>query len=175
MTAIQLPNNLTLEPITPDHSAALYQLISEQRVRLAEWLAWPNFIQSAEDYRGFIDRCLTERAQGESAVYCILWQGKPIGTAGYVALLPELKKGEIGYWLSADCEGYGLATQVVTALISLGAESGLSKIEASVATTNSRSMAVCERAGLHIEATIAQDEFLNGKILDHHKYARFIN
>jgi ribosomal-protein-serine acetyltransferase len=171
---ITVNDHIELELISKKHADDLFHLIDEHRSYLAKWLIWPNFTKTVDDYLGFVERSRIEFAKEESLVCVILYEGKAVGTAGYIDLNKNLEKGEIGYWLASDFQGKGIITQVTQALIDFGFEElGLSKVELATATENHKSQAVCERLGLTLEGVISHAERLNGILVAHNKYAVF--
>jgi ribosomal-protein-serine acetyltransferase len=171
---IPVNDRIELELISKKHADDLFQLIDEDRDYLAQWLVWPNFTKTVDDYLGFVERSRIEFAKEESLVCVILFNGKPVGTAGYIDLNKNLEKGEIGYWLASSFQGKGIITQVTEALIQYGFhELGLSKVEIATAVENHKSQAVCERLGLTLEGVVANAERLNGVLVAHNKYAMF--
>lgn len=62
---------------------------------------------------------------------------------------------EIGYWIRADAEGQGYATEAVAALTRVGFEiEKLERIEIHCEPANERSAAVARRLGYELEATL---------------------
>lgn len=174
MFSIHVSDAITLELISYDHSAELYTLIEKDKDYLSRWLTWPDYITCKEDFDGFVKRSLIEYANEESIVFCIVYNGRPVGTAAFIDLQKPLEKGEIGYWITPSAQGNGIATQVSVRLITLGFEKlGLSKVEASVAVDNKPSQSVCTRAGMTVEGVIANVEKIGNQIRSHKKYAIF--
>jgi ribosomal-protein-serine acetyltransferase len=174
MFSINIDDVVSLELISYSRAEELYSIISRDREYLAQWLTWPKYISELSDYVGFIKRSLIEYANEETLVFSILYEGKAIGTAGFIDIQKDLEKGEIGYWIDSTYQGKGLATKVSKKLIDLGFEKlMLSKIEASVAVENTKSQKVCERSGMGVEGVLSHVERINGKLLSHKKYSVF--
>ena len=174
MFSINIDNSLALELISYDRASELYSIIERDREYLAQWLTWPRYVSCADDYVAFVKRSLIEYANEESLVFSVVFDGRAIGTAGFIDIQKDLEKGEIGYWIDSSYQGKGVATKVSTKLIQLGFEKlGLSKIEASVAVENQKSQKVCERSGMVVEGILANVERISGDLRSHKKYAAF--
>jgi len=170
--ALNIDEELSLELINPLHADALAKLIDLDREYLSQWLAWPPFINSENDYLGFVKRSLHEHAEGTTLVCAVIFQGKPVGTAGFVDINNNLKKAEIGYWLAANVQGKGIITRVCNKLTEIAFNDlKLDKVGISVATENFASQRVCERLGMVVEGIVKNEERIGDRILDHKKYA----
>jgi ribosomal-protein-alanine N-acetyltransferase len=70
----------------------------------------------------------------------------------------EEEKAEIGYWLTADVRGKGIATQATKLLTEFGFESiGFHRIEALVVESNKPSLKVLENAG-YVQEGVLRDK-----------------
>jgi ribosomal-protein-serine acetyltransferase len=70
---------------------------------------------------------------------------------------PEMRSGEVGYWLDADYVGRGLVTRAVTAILDHAFGSlGLERIGLHATADNVRSRSVAERLGFTLEGTIRE-------------------
>ncbi|OFI36855.1 hypothetical protein BIU82_11680 [Arthrobacter sp. SW1] len=77
----------------------------------------------------------------------------------------------VGWVIHPDFQGRAFAREAATALLELCFGIGAHRITASVDTDNSRSMALCERLGMELEATHREDRYEDGRWCDTHIYA----
>lgn len=83
----------------------------------------------------------------------------------------DLKKVDIGYWISADYQSKGIVSKCVTKLITMAfTDLAMEKVEISAAVDNQPSRRVCERLGFKLEGIITRAEKINGHVLDHAIY-----
>jgi ribosomal-protein-alanine N-acetyltransferase len=83
------------------------------------------------------------------------YDGKFAGALSFHTLVLEEEKAEIGYWLTADVRGKGIATQATKLLTEYGFESiGFHRIEALVVESNVPSLKVLSNAGYKQEGVL---------------------
>jgi RimJ/RimL family protein N-acetyltransferase len=83
------------------------------------------------------------------------YDGKFAGGFSFHTLVLEEEKAEIGYWLSADVRGKGIATQAAKLLTEYGFETiGFHRIEALVVESNMASLKVLSKAGYRQEGVL---------------------
>ncbi|WP_340113923.1 GNAT family N-acetyltransferase [Maribellus mangrovi] len=98
--------------------------------------------------------------------------GEFIGVAGLTLSLNRFKLGEIFYSIHPEFWGNGFATELAKALISAGFNHfKLHKVEAGVATENSRSIKVLEKAGMTREGRRRKVLPIRGVWKDNFHYA----
>jgi RimJ/RimL family protein N-acetyltransferase len=83
------------------------------------------------------------------------YDGKFAGALSFHTLVLEEEKAEIGYWLTADVRGKGIATQATKLLTEYGFERiGFHRIEALVVESNVPSLKVLSNAGYKQEGVL---------------------
>lgn len=81
--------------------------------------------------------------------------------------------GTLGYWLTADAEGYGYMTEAVTAVCDWAFQHlYLSRVEAAILPENGRSRRVLERTGFLEEGYAKSYLEINGLRQDHVLFAK---
>lgn len=99
-------------------------------------------------------------------------KGKFIGIAGMNLSLDKFKSGELYYKLLPDSWGNGYATELAQLLIKSGFETfKLHRIEAGVATENTASIRVLEKAGMTREGRHRKILPIRGAWKDNYHYA----
>ncbi len=95
-----------------------------------------------------------------------------IGVAGLTLSLNRFKLGEIFYLLLPEFWGMGYATEIARTLVKSGFEDfNLHKVEAGVATGNTRSIKVLEKAGMTREGQRRKILPIRGEWKDNFHYA----
>jgi len=153
-------------------AAALFALVDANRSYLREWLPWLDHVRSVDDIREFL-RGVSERERaGSSLELAIVHDGALAGVAGFRALDPGNRSGELGYWLAADRQGRGIVTGACRALARHGFESlGLHRLVLIAASANARSRGVAERLGFRLEGELREYEWLYDHFVDAALYA----
>ena len=171
MFSLDVEKGLKLVLIEPKVAPRLFEIVTKEREYLSQWLAWPPHVDGEEFFLSFIKRSLHDYADGKSLVCNIFYEDKLVGNVSFNQIDDQLKKVEIGYWLSAEYQGHGIMTKSVSKLIDIAFnELNMQKVEISAAVGNTSSRKVCERLGLSLEGVITRAENLNGRIVDHAVY-----
>ncbi|WP_159737799.1 GNAT family N-acetyltransferase [Vibrio atypicus] len=171
MFTIAIDDELKLALVQESFALHYVELLSEQEEYLSQWLAWPAFCQSEQDFRLFIQRMLHEYADGKSMTCAIFYQGEIVGNCSFNTINHDTKCTEVGYWLSQKHQGKGIVTRVVTKLIDIAFnEHMLEKVQLAAAKDNLASRAVAERCGMTLEGIVTNREKVGDRILDHAIY-----
>lgn len=95
-----------------------------------------------------------------------------IGLAGFSLSNDRFKQGEIYYKLHPDHWGYGYATELSKRLVTLGFNHfNLHRVEAGVATANTKSIRVLEKIGMTREGLHRKILPIRGEWIDNYHYA----
>lgn len=172
MFTLTVNNNLKLALVQPSFAECYYQIVSEQRDYLKQWLAWPEHADNVEFFQAFIKKSLHDYADGKSLTCAMIYHDEIVGNISFNSISTALKKVEIGYWLRQDYQGKGIVSQSVTTLINYAFEQlKMDVVEISVAVDNQPSRKVCERLGFTLNGVITNAENLNGRIVNHAVYS----
>ena len=174
---------VTLRLLHGPDAPALYSVIDGSREFLARHLPWPVECDSVEDVESRIDMWELQADMANGACWGIFV--KPAGS-----LKPEPKpvlagviilgwiqaahlSANISYWLGEKFTHRGLATESLRLLSHFAfTELGLNRLEISASVTNKASQAVATRAGFREEGFSREFERINGKFVDHVRFAR---
>ena len=122
-----------------------------------------------DDARRFITLAT---ASGPRLFLAIVVDGEACGGIG-IHLLDDVYRGsaEIGYWLSEQHWGRGIATDAVRAIVPVAfATFDIVRLQAGIFATNRASMRVLEKCGFVREAVHTRAITKNGMILDEIEY-----
>ncbi|WP_312751700.1 GNAT family N-acetyltransferase [Psychrobacter sanguinis] len=167
----KIDDDLSLALVQPSIAKDYLQIVTEQREELSTFLTWPAKAHDEDFFIEYIRSVLHAYAEGEALICAIVYQGKIIGSIGLNAINHDLKKANLGYWLSKHYRGQGIITRCTSEFVKIGFEElGLSKIEIKASVDNSASRAVPERLGFTLEGIITQSERVGDRIVDHAVY-----
>ncbi|HFG1639877.1 TPA: GNAT family N-acetyltransferase [Vibrio cholerae] len=171
MFTLDVDTDLKLALVDTKFAPQYLEIVSREREYLSQWLAWPPHANSEEFFLSFIKRSLHDYADGKSLVCGMIYKDKLVGNISFNSISYQLKKVEMGYWLSSDYQGKGIVSRSVLKLIDVAfTDLDMEKVQISAATGNQPSRNVCERLGFVLEGTITRAENLNGRIVDHAVY-----
>lgn len=103
---------------------------------------------SLEDAKNFISRTTPQSVQDNEITWAIQYEEQVVGTVNLHAHYPKRKNSQIGYSVSFEHAGKGIATEAVGAIISFAFETlGLKHIEARVFENNPGSERVLQKLG----------------------------
>lgn len=172
MFHLDIDQNLKLMLVQPWFAPVYFEIVNTQRDYLSQWLPWVRHANSEQFFLDFIKKCQHDYQAGQSLVCGILYQEQLIGNLSFNAIRPQLKRVEIGYWLSQNYQGMGIMTKSVQTLIHYAFDQlHIEKAQISVAVDNQPSRQICERLGMTLEGILSHNENVNGRILDHAIYA----
>ena len=166
-----IDDEISLHLVSETFTERYVELAEENHEHLGEWLAWPHFCKTQDDFKKFVHNSLHSYADGKSMNCSIKYRGEIVGNISFNSIDHDLKVAEIGYWLAQKYQGNGIVTRVCKFLIDYAFTTlKLEKIQISAAEHNISSRAVCERLGLQLEGIITNQEKIAGKILNHAIY-----
>lgn len=167
MFQLRVNDEIEVRMFEESDAETVFALVDRNRDYLREWLIWVDRSDSPEVTRQFI-RDSKRRYENKEALSAGIWlNGELVGATGVVEYQWHNRMLEIGYWLSADQQGKGIMTKVVSALIDHAfANLGMNRIEIHCATGNVRSRAIPERLGLKQDGVMREAGLLNGQFVD---------
>lgn len=155
MFSICVDDELDLGLLELRHAEALFKLTDENRLHLRPWLPWVNGTKTVEDTRSYIRRGLEQLARGGGLQAGLWFRGEIVGCIALHEIHPELRRAEIGYWLSESFQGRGLVTRACWRLCHYAFdELDLHRVVIRCAPENLKSCAIPERLGFKQEGTL---------------------
>ena len=166
---------LKLALVQPEFAKDYWRIVEAERDDLRQWLAWPDKAKDEQFFKDFVRRSLHDYADGKSLTCAMIYQGKVVGNVSLNTINHQRGVAEVGYWLSREYRGKGIATHAVATLRDWAFNHyGLKKFQLSAATENQASRAVAERLGMKLEGIITRAEALSeGRVVDHAVYGCF--
>jgi len=161
---------LILHQITESDGAGLFDIFSDSRV--TEHYAWDTFT-SIDQGHALAAKTASQFRQGEALRWGLLPHGgaQIIGTCGYTRWNQDNHFAVIGYDLASRHWRQRLMTEAVTAVLRHGFEQmRLNRVEATVLTGNTASIALLKRIGFHHEGELRERAFHRGRHHDVHMF-----
>src|SRR5688500_5886257 len=169
---LKVDDTFVLELIDHHHAEALYQLVTNNRQHLREWLPWVDHMRSVDDFRKYINSSKQRYANHSEMGYVVMAGETMVGRVGLYNIDLTNKSASIGYWLSKQWLGKGIITRCCKTVINEGfSRLQLNRIEIRAATENHKSQAIPERLGFKKEGIIRQGEFVNNQFVDLYVYS----
>lgn len=171
MFTLNVEPNLKLALVQPSFAKQYLEIVTRERDYLSQWLPWAAHAYNEAFFCSFIQGALHDYADGKSLTCAIIFNDQVVGNISFNQINHELKKVDIGYWLSSAFQGQGLVSKSAAKLIHMAfAELGMEKVQIAAGVGNKPSRRVCERLGFVLEGIITRAENLNGLIIDHAVY-----
>ncbi|MFT4147535.1 MAG: GNAT family protein [Micrococcaceae bacterium] len=169
---------VNLRLVEPDDAQELASLYRINREHLAPWdPARDEEFYTARWQRALVTVQLRHHAEGRYYPFIIVHENKIIGCVN----LGQIQRGsldsaDIGYWISCEYQGQGIATQVLQEVIHYAfKELKLHRIQASVMPDNIASIKVLEKNDFLKIGLAPQYLKVAGKWEDHEIYQRLSN
>ncbi len=134
--------------------------------RVSEYLLWypHTSVATTRRYLKSVDK---KYKTGEFYTWGIEYKGKLIGTVGFNCFSLEHGTAEVGYVLSADYWGRGIATEALSRIVEYAFEHlALNRLEIKYINENSASLAVALHCGFKKEGVMRQAMCVKGRYRD---------
>ncbi|MEW9500756.1 GNAT family N-acetyltransferase [Jeotgalibacillus marinus] len=162
---------LILRKITFEDVEAMYSYGSNEDV--SKYVTW-NTHKTLSDTKEFVEFILSQYENKKVAPWGIEYKekGKFIGTINFLGWQPNHKIAEIGYVISQDYWGKGIATEAANEVIRFAFNNmDLVRIQARCFVENIGSERVMEKTGMSFEGTIRKGMFVKGQHQDLKMYS----
>ncbi len=155
----------------PEDAASLVRHADSPRIAATMRDGFPSPYTLGDAFR-FIAAAITTDTD---LILAIEVDGEAVGGIGIHPLEDVYRRtAEIGYWLAESCQGRGIATDAVRALVPIAFDQyDIIRLQAGVFSSNVASMQVLERCGFVREAVHKNAIWKHGRLLDEVVYVRF--
>jgi len=156
MFELKVDDDITLVLAEDRHARVMTDLIVRNQARLARWEPWAEHPATVEGTRSYIRSALEDFVRGRqiSTIIALDHGRQFIGRCG-MRINPQLRAGDIGYWIDGDYEGQGLTSRAARGLITaVFDELNLAKVDLRTSIGNQRSRALAERLGFSFEGVL---------------------
>lgn len=162
---------LILREVTTEDASDMLKYLSDQDVVKPMGL---EPFQTEEDVWGEINWYKSIYKEGSGIRWGITLKASDmvIGSCGFLNMHTKHHRAEIGYELSPDYWGNGIASEALEAVVTYGYHHfELERIEALIEPTNLLSQKLVEKKGFKREGLLRHYEFTNGKFDDLYMYS----
>lgn len=164
-------NRLTLRRVIADDAPHLLAYLSKPEVVRHMGLDPFTSLEDALEEIAWYDSIL-EEGTGVRWGITLTGQNEVIGSCGFLNVSAKHQRAEIGFELSSDHWGRGIAGEALRAVVRHGfAQLGFHRIEALVEPANTASQQLLERVGFTREGLLRGYEFTRGKYDDLYMYS----
>lgn len=155
---IQINEKLFLKMRNAEDVEATFLLIDKNREHLKPWLPWVDTTLTTEDTKKYLEGELEKFEKKTAADFGILYEGEWIGAIAFHTIDLKNEWAEIGYWMAKDCEGKGIMTECVRAIIKYGFNDlNLHRIQIECDDSNVRSKAIPKKLGFKLEGVTREN------------------
>jgi len=151
---------VTLRPITMDDALPFMETISRNRMIFRDTIPW---LADTEGWlvRSYIAIWASDQQHKSGLHLLVECDGRVEGVVNMHTIDWERSIAHLGYWLSSDAQGLGIATEAVRWVSSYALESlKLDYLDISTRDDNTKSQRVAERAGFSLEPGITDFEWV---------------
>lgn len=151
-----------LRPLLIEDAQAVFNIIDSQRNYMREWLPFVDATLSIEDSRNAFKHLLSFP---NDPLFAILYKENFVGLVGFKETNNDVRKTEIGYWLSQDYQKKGIVTQSVIKLLDYAFEEmNMNRVIIKAAVDNRKSRSIPERLGFVQEGIERDGDLLVGGV-----------
>ena len=167
MLFLKVDKEIVLKVLEIDDAADLFDLVENNRSYLREWVPWVDTNVTIEESKAFIQSA-REQLEQNLGFQCGMWfRNQLVGVIGFQRIDWMNRNVEIGYWINAEHQGFGIVTKSCRTLVDYAFnEYQLNRVQIRCATGNIKSRAIIERLGFIKEGKTQQAEFLYDHYVD---------
>ena len=165
-------DQLSLSILSLSDAREIFKLVDENRIYLRKTLPWLDEVNSLDEQISHISHCISDYELYKGIMYSVSSDGDIIGTIGLNSIDYENRSCGVGYWVSEEFAGKGIATRCCSRLIDhCFNDLNLHRFVLEAAIENIASCRVAEKLGLRLEGVIKDREWLYDRFLDANLYA----
>ena len=164
---LRISPSVTVIPAAVADAGALASLVQENVAYLKKYLPKVATLTTVEACTVHLRHVLEDGEQHEVAEWHIIVSGKLCGAIRLNKIDLDNHKASIGYYISESCQGQGLATSSVRAVLAYCFDKlSFNRIELQCGSENLASQQVAKRLGFTWEGMLHQAELLDGEYID---------
>ncbi|WP_441249906.1 GNAT family N-acetyltransferase [Kitasatospora sp. McL0602] len=157
MYAIPLADDAELRPLEPWQAPEFLEHMDRARVNTDPWIPWASRSTDLESARATLQGYADRQASDTGRIFGIWLEGTLVGGVMFVHFDAAVGNCEIGVWSETAGEGRGLISAAVRQLIDYAfTERGMHRVEWWSSSLNTRSRAVAQRMGMHLDGTLRE-------------------
>ena len=166
-------NTVRIRPYTTGDEKALFEAARESIADVHPWLPWCHPGYTWDEAASWIALQRSNWQTGSEFQFAVTSsEGRFIGGCGINFINPEHNFANLGYWIRSSETGAGRAVEAVRLLKDwVFSKTELVRLELVVATANTRSARVAEKAGARLEGTLRNRLKVHGKVHDAYMFS----
>ncbi len=159
------------------HAGQLFSLVDCSREHLRPWMPWEKHTTSVNDSLQYLKKAIDDWNEQTIFDYSVfeISSGKMIGSFGLHTIQWNRKSCELGYWLGAQFQGQGFASESVKLGEDIALEIGLHRVVIACDRLNQRSQQVARRNGYRLEAKLIDHAPSGEGMQDTMQFVKFVN
>ena len=166
--SLVVDNQLSLSILSLSDAKEVFKLVDENRIYLRKTLPWLDEVNSLDEQISYISHCISDYELYKGIMYSISSDGDIIGTIGLNSIDYENRACGVGYWVSEEFAGKGIATRCCSRLIDhCFNDLNLHRFVLEASVENIASCRVAEKLGLRLEGVTKDREWLYDLSLIH--------
>ena len=170
--SLVVDNQLSLSILSLSDAKEVFKLVDENRIYLRKTLPWLDEVNSLDEQISYISHCISDYELYKGIMYSVSSDGDIIGTIGLNSIDYENRACGVGYWVSEEFAGKGIATRCCSRLIDhCFNDLNLHRFVLESSVENIASCRVAEKLGLRLEGVIKDREWLYDRFIDANLYA----
>tara|TARA_Y100000768_G_scaffold263516_1_gene201027 strand:- start:135 stop:722 length:588 start_codon:yes stop_codon:yes gene_type:complete len=169
---LTVDTQLSLSILSLSDAMEIFKVVEENRIYLRKTLPWLDEVNTLDEQISYISHCISDYELHKGIMYSIKSDGDIIGTMGLNSIDYENMSCGVGYWVSKEFAGKGIATRCCSRLIDhCFNDLNLHRFVLEASVENIASCRVAEKLGLRLEGVTKDREWLYDRFLDANLYA----
>ena len=170
--SLLIDSELSLSLLKIADAQELFSLVEDNRQYLRKTLPWLDEVRSLDEQISYIAHCDSDYELGKGVLYAIRKSGRIVGTVGLNWIDFENRSCGVGYWISEDQMGLGIATRSCFRLIDhCFTDLNFHRFVLEASVENIPSCKVADRLGMRLEGVNRDREWLYNRYVDGKMYA----
>ena len=172
MSTIRVAEEITIRAISVDDANNFFEWLEANPAYLAEWLEWATSLHSLDDVQAQLAEWTSPEQINSRIGGVILNQGEFVGTVGLNGVGSTHRNSELGYSISENAQGQGIATRACRKVIDIASsETDTHRVMIRAARQNQRSRGIPERLGFTFEGYQHEAAYVQGRFHDFAVYS----
>lgn len=164
---------ICMRPLRRSDAVAVFNAVTRSRSDLDRFMLWSPQTTKVKHTAEFIRQTFVWRRRDVAYAFGVFEAstGEYLGNCGLHDIRHRIRSAEIGYWISSDQAGKGLATEASALLLKFAFEGlQLHRVILRAATDNGGSIRVAEKLGFRLDGIHRHEELLARGWMDYNYY-----
>lgn len=159
---------VSIRALQESDAEAFFQLVQKSRAHLERWLPWVKDHTSVQASRRHISAGIVQQALRNGGQWGVFVGPELAGEVCMHWIQWQHRSASLGYWIGSPFLRQGLALEACSLLLHIAyVEYDLHRLELSIATENTPSLALARKLGFIPEGVQRQSEWILDRYYDH--------